>query len=161
MLAPGAGGLVMGFSMVTFMSAFGGLAVWLSSLTATSSVLGSGTLTTFTGMLSLASPFFCLIWIACQTWSAAALLAGVLSRQESTSSQSLKERSFGPFCCTACAARSHGVGASLMLCTKSGGGAVCDAAAVTRCCQSSRLPWYFLYLEVIKGPIWLMACWLG
>src|ERR1041384_134611 len=96
--------------------------------------------------------------MVCQTWSAAVLFAGVLSRQESTSSQSLKERPSGPFCCTACAAMSHCVGASLMLATKSGGGAVCDAAEVTRCCQSSRLPWYFLYREVMKGAIWLTAC---
>src|SRR5579859_3325112 len=146
MLAPGAGGLVIGFSRATFMSVLGGFAAWLSSLTATSSVLGSGTATTLTGMLSLASPFFSFFWMACQTWSAAALLAGDLSRQESTSSQSLKESWSGGFCWTAWAAKSQGVGASLMLATKSGGGAVCDAAVVTRCCQSSRLPWYFLYL---------------
>src|ERR1051326_923804 len=91
MPAPGAGGLVRGFSIATFISTLGGLADWLSSLTATSSVLGSGTATTLTGIFNLASPFFSLAWIACHTCSAAVLLAGVLSRQESTSSQSLKE----------------------------------------------------------------------
>src|SRR6476646_9428048 len=135
---PTAGGLVIDFSMVTFMSLL--LAAWLSSLTATSSVLVSGAAMTFTGILNRASPFFSFTWMACHTFSAASLLAGFLSRQERTSSQSLNESVPGSFCCTAWAARSHGVGARGMLATKSGGGAVCCPAAAMCWFQSSVLP---------------------
>src|ERR1700731_306841 len=58
MFAPAAGCLVSGLSMVTRMSAL--LAAWLSSLMATSMVLGSETAITLTGILNLASPFFSL-----------------------------------------------------------------------------------------------------
>src|ERR1700756_251770 len=107
---------------------------------ATSMVLGSVTAITLTGILNLASPFFSLAWIAAHTFSAASLLAGVLSRQESTSSQSLNESVPGSFCWTAWAARSHGVGASGILATKFGGGAVSVAAVAMRWFQSSVLP---------------------
>src|ERR1700704_1976996 len=83
-VAPTAGGLVIGFSIVTRMSAL--LAAWLSSLMATSSVLVSVTAMIFTGIFSFASPFFSFVWINVQTFSAASLLAGFLSRQERTSS---------------------------------------------------------------------------
>src|SRR6478735_9403051 len=84
---PGAGGLVMGFSIWTRISAL--LAAWLSSLMATSSVLGSGEAMTLTGIFSLASPFsvLCLLWMFCHTVSAACLFAGDGSRFDSESSR--------------------------------------------------------------------------
>src|SRR6478672_1653900 len=155
---PGAGGLVMGFSIWTRISAL--LAAWLSSLMATSSVLGSGEAMTLTGIFSLASPFsvLCLLWMFCHTVSAACLLAGDLSRQESTSSQSLKESCSTPFCVTALAASSQVVGAGLTV--NPAGGAVPCAAAATISSHPSVPPWNFLYRDVRYGAMLLMAAWL-
>src|SRR6266852_411563 len=130
MEVPGAGGLVMGFSIWTRMSAL--LAAWLSSLMATSSVLGSGEAMTLIGILSLASPFsvLCLLWMFCQTLSAASLLAGDLSRKESWST---------PLCVTALAASSQVVGAGFTV--NPAGGALPCAADATIWSHPSVPPW--------------------
>src|SRR5262249_8373373 len=72
-IVPAAGALVTGFSSSTWMSAL--LAAWFSSVIAASMVSVVAE-TIFTGISSLASPFFSIVRMDCQTLSAASLLAG-------------------------------------------------------------------------------------
>src|SRR5262249_34907133 len=111
-VAPGAGGFTNGFSNSTWISAL--FAALFSSVRAASRLSLVAAMTFTSGIFKRASPFFCIVWIDCQTLSAASLLAGEQFALERMNSLSLKPSEFGSFCCTACTANSHGVGAGLM-----------------------------------------------
>src|SRR5258708_9747378 len=104
-----------------------------------------------------ASPFFCFARIACQTFSAAVLLAGEQLALESTNSQSLNESWPGSFCLTASTAMSHAVGAGVTRVAMSAGGALWAATAAMNWLKSSFLPWYFLYFAFTYAVMLLAA----
>src|SRR5215471_10215476 len=136
-IVPGAGALVTGFSSSTWMSAL--LAAWFSSVIAASMVSVVAE-TIFTGISSLASPFFSMVRMDCQTLSAASLLAGEQFAFDRMNSLSLNPRVAGSFSWTAFTARSHGVGAGFIRFGKSGGSAVSLAVDARSSFQPSSPP---------------------
>src|SRR5215472_10068408 len=139
MVDAGAGGFVKGFSIVIFRSAL--LPCWLSSVMAAWIVFGSAD-TTLTGIFSLTdSPLesFCLLWIVCQTFSAASLLqVGPASRYCRMYSQSLQESVAGSLSLTTLQASSCGVGAGVI--AISAGGAVWPAVLATNWSHPASAP---------------------
>src|SRR5262249_37965311 len=135
-MVPAAGGLVIGFSIITCKSAL--FSFWLSSVIA--ALMESGVLEiTFTLIFNFAgSPLesFCLFWMTCHTFSAASLLqAGPASRYWRMYSQSPKGRLAGSFSWTALHANSCGLGAGVM--AISAGGADWPATLATNWSQPS------------------------
>src|SRR5205085_4558632 len=106
----------------TVKSAF--LACWFSSVSATCKLVLVAEITSTEGSFNLTSvsPLFCLLWMSCQTLSAASLLAGEQLACDRMNSRSLKESAERSYFFTVSTATSQGVALGLMEAIRLAGG---------------------------------------